>query len=152
MAGNLLRWCSVVARTVARKEVLDIRRSYLLLYLLSKVGIIDHDKLSRLVYIVSSELKEDLPFEYEFQHEDGILFSQDLNEDLTKLARMGFIEMHVKVLDDVFNIRTHEYKLTKYGEEVARRTGEELGERQKDFDHLIEKCKRKLSEGNLFTR
>jgi len=138
---------------VGAKETLSIRRSHLLLYLLSKIGIIDHDRLVKLVFILSNKLKEvaltaDIPFKYNFRCEGTILFSTDLDEDLARLTRMGFVEARVKILDKVFNIRVHEYKLTKYGEEVARRTGEELGQSRKTIDELIKEYRRK-SEGKL---
>jgi len=131
--------------TVTKAErTLSIRRSHLLLYLLSKIGIVDYDRLMKLVFIISNKLRAtDIPFKYNFRCEGVILSSMELDEDIARLTRMGFIEARVKVIDEVFNIRVHEYKLTKYGEEVARRTGEELGELRKMIDKLIKEYRRK---------
>lgn len=128
-------------------RTISIRRRYILLYLLSKTGTIDHDRLFKLVFILSNKLKPlDIPFNYKFKSEGLIITSEELSRDLEDLTRIGFIKTKVKIVDEIFNLRVHEYSLSAYGKEVAKRTSKELGDMREELDKLIKEWMEKSDD------
>jgi len=114
----------------------------MLLYLISKVDEITYDKLVALVFIAVK--KEEIPFDYEFEHIGLTLTSRKFSKDLSWLITMGYVETEVREVDETYNLRTHVYRVSKLGKEAAN----EIRMKNSEFATKIDDFMRKYGAKN----
>ena len=116
----------------------------MLLYLLSKVDEITYDKLVALVFIAVK--KEEIPFDYEFEHIGLTLTSKEFSKDLSWLITMRYVETEVREVDETYNLRTHVYRVSKLGKEAANEIGMKNAEIASKIDNFMRKYRAKKEE------
>jgi len=122
----------------------EISSREMLLYLLSRIDEITYDKLVALVFIASK--KEEIPFDYEFKHEGLTLMSDKFSDDLSWLITMGYVEAEILEVDETYNLRTHVYRVSKYGKEAANEIRMKSGEIASVIDEFMRKYGAKKEE------
>jgi len=116
----------------------------MLLYLISKIDEITYDKLVTLVFIAVK--KEEIPFNYNFEHIGLTLTSKEFSKDLSWLITMGYVETEVREVDETYNLRTHVYRVSKLGREAANEIKMKNAEFVSKIDNFMKKYGEKLEE------
>jgi hypothetical protein len=90
----------------------------ILLYLMSLLGRVEHDRLFELVFIANSKGV----ISYEFTEEAGaILSSEDLRRDLTDLIRKGHLVDELAKVSEEFDESVHVYLISDLGQATLRK-------------------------------
>lgn len=95
-----------------------LKRKELLVYVIWKLESVNYDRLCELIFVAANRRLID----YNFDGESGnILASTELRKDISDLVRKALVIEQIEKIDEDFDENTHVYKVTKYGESIARK-------------------------------